>query len=438
MCCCGVAQAFLERLIEAALLDQGADRLTNDVGDALPLDVRDRSHLVRHPRFQSKQHVLRRKHDGILISRYPDVKENLPGRLRSRFLFSPARTGNATVAVVAKRNSPLWLAFLGALDDLGLSHNVSRPASDASRDAVGLIGGVSVVIDMRATIGLNDVTAFTPADSTARHVVVAERISKDAQAWLVEHDVSFYDRRGRLRLWSPPLLIDALLATQSSGQGPHRALRLGVPSTLDVALACLDGLAGAGVRRVAAGIDRAPGTVSKALAQLRAAHLIDKDNAVVGTELFEEVADIWRPVRVPLAHLPPTDGSVVSRLRLGTSVNDEVGWVTADAHAAQAWGAPVVRDAAAPPDFYVPDEQVLGMARTLLGTSTYEQRACTVAVAPSPLVCHRRIDRRTANDRWFSPMCAVAALDLAIDPARGREILDLWARSLPDGATHVW
>jgi len=93
----------------------------------------------------------------------------------------------------------------------------------------------------------------------------------------------------------------------------------------------------------------------------------------------------------------------------------------------------------APPDFYVPDVQVVRLARTLLGDAEYGRHACTVARAPSPFVCRRRYDRgQTSGDVFFAPSFVVAALDLAADPGRGRETLELWSRNLPEEVRRVW
>ena len=93
----------------------------------------------------------------------------------------------------------------------------------------------------------------------------------------------------------------------------------------------------------------------------------------------------------------------------------------------------------APPDFYVPDNGVLALARSLLGSAEYGSHACTVAVAPSPYVCWRRYDRSHAfHTEFLAPSPVVAALDLAADPARGREMLELWSRDLSPEVRRVW
>lgn len=93
----------------------------------------------------------------------------------------------------------------------------------------------------------------------------------------------------------------------------------------------------------------------------------------------------------------------------------------------------------AAPDFYVPDMGTLRLARTLLGDAEFGGHACTVAVAPAPFVCQHRYDRtHVFNNAFLAPSPVVAALDLAVDPARGRETLKVWSRNLPKEVRRVW
>lgn len=252
--------------------------------------------------------------------------------------------------------------------------------------------------------------------------------------------MGFFDGRGRLRLWRRPLLVDTTISNASSVTTGSSRLRFDTSSLLDVALAVLDGAVRSGVRATAQLLERSPGTVSKQLAALRAASLVDVEGEPSVPDLFEAVADAWLPVRVALCDRPrPGQGRVNERLQLGFDDPDGPGWVLADASAAAAWGAPIVLSGAAPPDFYVPDRRTLALARSLLGPSEYGRHACTVAVAPAPFVCRRRFDRSTlVNTEYLLPSPAVAALDLATDPARGRETLELWRRDLDPDIHLVW
>lgn len=339
----------------------------------------------------------------------------------------------------------LWDAFQRALDQVHLVGRFDRQAEIAGHqwDAVGTIEDLPVVVELKAIPTTADVARLhqrTPKGSYP--FVVARRVSKAVASELIKSDIGFFDARGRLRIWRRPLLVDTTVAGVTEGPPPHtlRRLRMEAPSMLEVALAVLDGAAAHGVRATAELLGRAPGTVSKQLTALRAAGLVDDDVQPMVPDLFEAVADVWHPVRVPLADLPrPGRGRVNERLQLGFDDPEGPGWVLADVAAAAGWGAPIVVTSGSPPDFYVPDRSVVAQARSLLGQAEYSHHACTVAIAPAPYVCRRRHDRSRAFDTVFLlPSPVVAALDLAIDPARGREMLDLWSRDLSAEIRRVW
>ena len=129
-------------------------------------------------------------------------------------------------------------------------------------------------------------------------------------------DMGYFDARGHLRLWHRPLLVDVDVPVMTSAIGPGR-LRFDTPSMLDVVLSVLDGSVARGVRATAGSLGRSPGTVSKHLAALRSAHLVDERGDPTVPDLFEAIVDVWHPVRVPLADLPrPGAGAVNERLQL--------------------------------------------------------------------------------------------------------------------------
>jgi hypothetical protein len=307
-------------------------------------------------------------------------------------------------------------------------------------DAVGTIEGVDVVLEVRSNPTRGDVLAVAARDSAGVHkILVADTVWEPIRQALRDQDISYFDGRGHLRLWHRPLRIDSPVPTGPTAAPPAR-WRMESPSTLDVALAVLDGTAAQGVRATAEALDRSPGTVSKRLAALRSAFLADEARRPVVPALFEAVVAVWRPERVPLADLPrPRAGPVNERLSANLFEPDGQGWVLADVRAAAAWGAPVVVAGSTPPDFYVPDVGAAARARALLGDAEFGRHACTVAVAPCPSVCLRRFDRAdVADEPFFVPSPIVAALDLAMDPARGRETLERWSRDLPPELPRVW
>jgi AcrR family transcriptional regulator len=336
----------------------------------------------------------------------------------------------------------VWVDFTTALESLGLQSSFRTEPPDTRWDAVGSIEGVPVVIQLKAAPSIGDVLQLERAASghPPYAVLAARRVSAAVRDALVARDMGYFDSRGHLRLWRKPLLVDVDVPGLALPPSAWRRLRIETASMLDVALAVLDGLAGTGVRAIAARLGRSPGTVSKHLAKLRAANLVDERSDPTVPDLFDAVLEAWHPQRVPLADLPrPGAGPVNERLQLRLDDVTQPGWVLADSFAAAAWGAPVVLGGDAPPDFYLPDASVLRQARTLLGDAEFGRHACTIAVAPAPYVCRIRHDRRDVFDSpWFAPSPVVAALDLAVDPARGRETLESWSRNPPPEVRRVW
>jgi len=332
----------------------------------------------------------------------------------------------------------VWEHFVAALGAIGIEATFDLGVKDAGWDAAGSIEGVNVVVEVKSTPTVGDVLCIAQRDGDGGYkVLVSRSISGPVGEAADAHDIGRFDSRGHLRLWHRPLMVDLEVAAQPLDPGGPRRWRIDSPSALDVALAVLNGTATAGVRATATEIGRSPGTVSKRFAAFRKRYLVDDENRPVVPGLFDAVLGVWMPSRVPLARLPELrSGSD----RLGVKVDPETpGWVLADAAAAAAWGAPVMLESDAPPDVYVPDASSLHRARATLGTANFGSHACTVAVAPCPYVCRRRYDRSAATgSAFFAPSAVVAALDLASDPARGREILEQWSRDLPPELTRVW
>lgn len=334
----------------------------------------------------------------------------------------------------------VWDQFVTALDALGLEADIRPGKTDAGWNAKGSIEGVDVVVEVKANPTVGDVLRLAQLDSAGAYkVLIAPGLWAPVREALDAHDVGWFDGRGHLRLWHRPLFVDAEVPPDRLAVVDATRWRIDSPSALDVALAVLDGSTAAGVRATAAALGRSPGTVSKQLAALRARYLVDDAQPLVPA-LFEAVVEVWRPIRVPMASLPdPKSGPVGERLGLRFADAASPGWVLADARAAAAWGAPVMLAIDAPPDFYLPSPQAVTRARALLGEADYGRHACTVAVAPCPYVCRRRHDRTAATgERYPAPGPVVAALDLAADPARGREVLDQWAHDLPAELARVW
>ena len=353
-------------------------------------------------------------------------------------------TLRASIDVMVRSLVELWEGFVSTLVAAGLAAAFPMPSDSASGwDVVGSIEGVDVAVIVKSSPSTADIGALVRRPVPGKYVVlVTRRLSTAMRADLAQRGIGFFDARGYLRLWQRPSLVDITLpALESSAVGGGARLRFDTPSLLDVALGVLDGtVAACGVRAAATVLGRSPGTVSKLLAALRSGHLANADGEPTVPDLFDSVADVWHPIRVPLAALPRAGGGATNiRLQLGFDDPDGPGWVLADSFAAAAWGAPVVVSGDAAPDFYVPDMRTLRLARTLLGDAEFASHACTVAVAPAPFVCRHRYDRtHVFSNPFLAPSPVVAALDLAIDPARGRETLDAWSRNLPQEVRRVW
>ena len=275
-------------------------------------------------------------------------------------------------------------------------------------------------------------------------VVVADQLSDEARSMIRESDGwGYLDRRGALWLKGPGLLVNdtSLSSLDRRRPGPDGPIRGRVGLGVALYLLMHPHHARASVRAIAVAVEASPSTVHDALSRLRDHALVEADGSPMVPDLFDTLSGLWRPGRVPVLRQPsPAD----ENLGLGFGADGDVdgplghGWAVGGDVGAAAWGAPIVVGLGAPPDFYVPTQVLLGRAVRQLGTSTYEARSATLAVAPSPLVTGTR---RTVESsialwmHWPAVHPVVVALDLAQDLARGREILSEWT---PDGAIRVW
>jgi hypothetical protein len=242
-------------------------------------------------------------------------------------------------------------------------------------------------------------------------IVVADELTKAAQAELRDAGVGFLDRRGHLYLRDESLHLDLDVEPdpRSSRARPTRdPIRGGAGITVASALLLHAGEA-VGVRELSRRTGLPVSTTSKALAPIREAALIDGDRALI-PELFWVLAEVWNPVRVALAETPPEGTGVLS----GTVAAAEL-------------GAPVAIASDSPPDLYVTDATEVRALERRFGTTSGQSRRASVAVQPTPLVTSAAVDRRAH--------VVFVALDLAQDRSRGREILDAWQ---PTEARRVW
>ena len=170
-------------------------------------------------------------------------------------------------------------------------------------------------------------------------IVVADRIASDAKRSLREAGVNYFDRRGKLRLVSPPLFVDMLVESASPMAG-SRSGSLDSQVAKEVAISCLlTPDQPHGVRPISRYIDRAPSAVSGAMAGLRDDGLVTSAGEVMVPDLFHALLMVWRRRAVLLAALPDIGGREAKRLGLGLDEpEDSTGWALTDTRAAASSG----------------------------------------------------------------------------------------------------
>lgn len=259
----------------------------------------------------------------------------------------------------------------------------------------------------RETLELFERRSITPSSAhrlIERHsgpgMVVADLIDSSAIELLRTNAWSFWDRRGRIRVWLPEIDYRLDLPTRSfvtGADGPDRRHPVTGVGGRSIALSLLIDVESAGIRTVAKQASMAPSTISRARQHLVDASLINPDGTPLVPELFWATSDSWAPKPIPVDRQPDGDD-----------------WVLAGDAAAAHWGAPAFANRQR---YYCTSQQV--MSRFVNTHRAAGESAIDVAVAPTPLV------NATARDGIAHPV--VAALDLSRSQ-RGREILQDWTR----------
>lgn len=280
----------------------------------------------------------------------------------------------------------------------------------------------------------------TSAERDAIPMIIADRITSEGRKSLNEAGWSWLDLRGHLRLVGNGVFVDSDVPALSDPR-PTRQGLLGKVGIELAALLLLDSTSRIGVRAAAATLARSPSSISEAFAALRAANLLTEDHLPAEQELFWELAEHWQPTSEDVAAIPPPSRARdTSVLHLGLDdIESTEGWALSDTVAAARYGAPVSMRTDHPLDFYVPDQSTLRRATHLLGSATSPStRAGRIRVAPVPLACTRRVDAAAhgIDESWPLANPLFVALDLAQDPGRGREILDMWTP--PEPWHRVW
>ena len=278
-------------------------------------------------------------------------------------------------------------------------------------------------------------------DEGPSKMMVADNLMPEVRRQLKEAGWSWLDRGGHLRFWTGPLMIETPVTAVRGDSPPSPPLT--TAASRELALLLLAEAGPVGVRQAARLLDRSPSTISHALRSLRQASLVDPTGGPIFPELFWNLASEWGRTVHPagLATMPtPGDAARTSQLRLGLDDPEAItGWALRGPVAAAAFGAKAPVAGGYPPDFFVPDERTLRVAMHLYDrAAANDERACTVAVAPSPWIVSHRVDlagRGLADTEWPAVHPVVAALDLAQDP-RGREVLEDFEP--PAGWQRVW
>ncbi len=272
-------------------------------------------------------------------------------------------------------------------------------------------GAVTRVVERRASLTPAVATRLVD-NSPEPGLIVADLIDSAAEEVLQRAGWSYWDRRGRLRLWLPEIGVRIDVPTRSyvtGADGPHPRRPVAGMGGISLALGLLERPSDPpGVREIARLSDMAPSTISRARQHLMDVALVDSDGAPVVPELFWATSDAWVVKPVSVDEVPGGDG-----------------WVLAGDAAAATWGAPAL---AGSRRYYCADRAGFDRHRLRHGVN---ESAVQVAMAPTPLAV------ASAVDGVVHPV--VAALDLSTS-ARGREILGDWSSidlALP-GAEVVW
>jgi hypothetical protein len=346
-----------------------------------------------------------------------------------------ARTTKADLAAQGEQ------AVVRAFRSLG--HQVEASAKGAAWDLTSTVDGIEVRVAIKAAAIITPETvARMVHDSDKRrnelaHVAVGDLVTAAAQDALREAGWGWLDRRGHLVLRAKGVHIDADVPADErpTAGGPVRTIS-GMAAISWAAALLISPEDPPSMREVARRVSLSHSAIVAAAKRLKAASLVRGDGRPLVPELFWALAEEWRPRSVALEELP-TGGSTGTYGAPGTGLEpDGPGWAVAGTVGAAAWGAPVVVGSNYPPDFYVLTTAELRQATLRLGeASRFEDRACTVAVAPTPLVCVDRFPRSDDWGQWSFAHGLFAALDLAQDRARGAEILESWN---PTEFARVW
>jgi hypothetical protein len=305
-------------------------------------------------------------------------------------------------------------------------------------------------VDLRAAEGqgasIKVIAYEAVSEALARHllateargpkIVVANRISRPAQAILSDAGWSWYDRRDGARIVLGKHVFH--LSPEAPSHDPH-ARRMPAPAAegpirgragiaYAAALLCAPSDPPS-LRSVAAEVDMSPTSISNAAKLLADAGLVVNGKPAL-PDLFWALAAVWGPLKTVAVTTRPEPGD--KTIRTNAHRLEDPGWAIAGEFAALELGAPLFT-AGDRPSFWVPTQVVFRRAERHFGSSNWDDYAAVLSVPPTPLVTRRR--RPPVSGEWPLPHPVFVALDLATTGGRGREVLDQWS---PEGVDAVW
>jgi hypothetical protein len=319
-------------------------------------------------------------------------------------------------------------AVASALGAVGLVTVAPRGDSMRGDLVVTTPDGRSVEIEVKATS-----IATAEQIDRMRHwrgegvvpILVADHVPAAARGELNESGISWFDRRGRIRLTAPGVFVDAEVpaAERGAAGGVVRdpiAGRSGLAASAALLLRPEDP---PGVSEIARTAGLNPSSITRALASLAEAHLAERRGRgayrPLVPELFWALADVWPRERTTIRwadpHSDPGDGS----------------WVAGGVRGALEWGAPLVATADYPIDLYVPDDQTI--RRVVVQHRGGEGSGVRLVADPTGFISGHGY----AAPAFAWPLAAplFCALDLTAT-SRDREALEQWTP--PEQFTRVW
>jgi DNA-binding Lrp family transcriptional regulator len=297
-------------------------------------------------------------------------------------------------------------------------------------------GATATVEGLRFDVLPMDLVAELTARDLARQVdrytiVSARRITEDARAVLRKSQIAFLDERGHVSIRRAPLIIEA--AFQLKKSPTPRASRPLDGIGLDVAMWLMHTSEPMGVRAIARQIGRTASSVSDALRRLVHEGLVTTDHEPVLPELFEMAVEAWRyrsSARVRVTRDPRTTANADL---LETHLDDPAGpgWAHLGGTAERAWEVPGIERFGDELQLMVPDLTAFDLGSAVLRPAGPVSSQFELVVAPVAWLSRHRVVKKGTV---VIPAIAIA-LELAMDPARGRELLAGWN---PEGARRVW